>query len=148
MPRPCQVSTTTNAISARPGSKTMYRPPTMTLRLASSARRQSRRDFEIDVHEEGALLVREVALHDEEATLERLCAGLSDRSAHVRFIRPPKRADFDRAAVAEELACGVVGGLGHRASCADNEVSASIGVPADQACACLRSLDLDQDYCV
>ena len=71
MPRPCQASMTTNAISARPGSKTMYRPPpTMTLRPASSATRDNRdMILEIDVHEEGAFLVREVALHDEEATL-------------------------------------------------------------------------------
>src|SRR5258708_28271735 len=35
--------------------------------------------FEIDVQEESALLLRKVALHDEEATLQRLCAGLFDR---------------------------------------------------------------------
>ena len=64
--------------------------------------------LEIDVHEEGALLVREVALHDEEATLQRLCAGPFDRSEHVGFILPPERADFDLAAVAEKLACSVV----------------------------------------
>src|ERR1700704_427601 len=72
--------------------------------------------FEIDVHEEGALLVREVALHDEEAALQRLCAGLSDRSEHVSLILPPERADFDLAAVAEKLASGVVDSLGHWAS--------------------------------
>src|SRR6185369_3889528 len=64
--------------------------------------------LEIDVHEEGALLVGEVALHDEEATLQRLCAGLVDRSEHVRLVLPPKRADVDPAAVAEKLACRVV----------------------------------------
>src|SRR5207245_2607275 len=61
-------------------------------------------------------LVREVALHDEEAALQRLCAGLSDRSEHVSLILPPERADFDLAAVAEKLACGVVDSLGHCAS--------------------------------
>src|SRR5882724_4035023 len=35
--------------------------------------------FEIDVHEEGAFLVRKVALHDKEATLQRLLDGLTDR---------------------------------------------------------------------
>src|SRR5882724_1974388 len=35
--------------------------------------------LEVDIKEEGALLVREVALHDEEPALQRLCAGLFDR---------------------------------------------------------------------
>src|SRR6202043_2432025 len=82
--------------------------------------------FEIDVHEEGALLVRKVALHDKETALQRLCAGLSDRSEHISLILRPKSADFDWTGVAEKLACGIVGGLRHGASCADNEASASI----------------------
>src|SRR3981081_3368832 len=64
--------------------------------------------FKIDVQEEGALLIREVAFHDEEAALQRLCAGLSDRSEHVSLILPPASADFDLAAVAEKLASGAV----------------------------------------
>src|SRR5260370_31969265 len=72
--------------------------------------------FEIDVQEEGALRIREVAFHDEEAALQRLCAGLSDRSEHVSLILPPESADFDLAAVAEKLACSVVDRLGHWAS--------------------------------
>jgi len=55
--------------------------------------------FEIDVHEEGTLVVREVALHDEEATVQRLRAGLSDRGEHVSFIFAPERADFYLAAI-------------------------------------------------
>ena len=83
--------------------------------------------LEIDVHEVGALLVGEVALHDEEATLQRLGAGLSDRSEHVGLILAPKRADVDLAAVAEKLACGVVDGLRHWASCAGKQGCVSIG---------------------
>src|SRR5882672_8941673 len=79
--------------------------------------------FEIDVHEEGAFLVREVALHDEEATLQRLRAGLSDRSEHVSLILPPKSPDFDLAAVAEKLAGSVVGGLRHCGSCTGKQGS-------------------------
>jgi len=60
--------------------------------------------FEIDVHEESAFLVREVALHDEKATLQRLRAGLTDRREHVSLIIPLKSADFDLATVAEKLA--------------------------------------------
>src|SRR6266849_7409616 len=71
--------------------------------------------FEIDVHEEGAFLVREVALHDEEAALQRLRAGLTDRREHVSLILPPKSADFDLATVAEKLACSVGDGLRHLA---------------------------------
>src|SRR5437879_3094689 len=77
--------------------------------------------FEIDVQEEGALLVREVTLHDEETALQRLCAGLSDRSEHVSLILPPERADFDLAAVAEKLACSVVDSLGHWTSRVGNK---------------------------
>src|SRR5437879_548486 len=77
--------------------------------------------FEIDVHEEGTLLIREVALHDEEASLQRLCAGLSDRSEHIRLVLPPERADFDLAAVAEKLARSVVDSLGHRTSWVGNK---------------------------
>src|SRR5260221_3604425 len=69
--------------------------------------------FKIDVQEEGALLIREVAFHDEEAALQRLCAGLSDRSEHVSLILPLESADFDLAAIAEKLACNVVDRLGH-----------------------------------
>src|SRR5882757_95233 len=72
--------------------------------------------FEIDVHEEDAFTVREVALGDEEATLQRLRAGRLDRSEHVSLILPPKSTDFDLAAFAEELACSVVDSLGHWAS--------------------------------
>ena len=72
--------------------------------------------FKIDIQEEGALLIREVAFHDEEAALQRLCAGLSDRSEHIGLILPPESADFDLAAVAEKLACSVVDSLGHWAS--------------------------------
>src|ERR1700726_4602515 len=75
--------------------------------------------LEIDVHEEGALLVREVVLHDEETALHRLWACLSDLSEHVGLILLPKSADFDWTAVAKKLECGVVGGLRHWASCAD-----------------------------
>ena len=87
MPRPCQASMTTNAISARPGSKTMYLPPADNL-AAGFLRERDNRDmiFEVDIHEEGALLLREVALHDEEAALQRLCAGPFDRSEHVGLI--------------------------------------------------------------
>jgi hypothetical protein len=56
--------------------------------------------LEINIHEEGTLLLREAALHDEKATLEGLCAGSSDRSEHVGFILRSKRSDFDLAAVA------------------------------------------------
>src|SRR5712675_32422 len=38
--------------------------------------------LEIDVKEEGNFFIREVPLHHEEATLQRLGAGLSDRSEH------------------------------------------------------------------
>src|SRR6185369_10173363 len=69
--------------------------------------------LEIDVHEVGALLVGEMALHDEEATLERLGARLADRGEHVSLILPPKCADVDLAAVAEMLVGGVVDRLGH-----------------------------------
>src|SRR3981081_3066108 len=79
--------------------------------------------FEIDVHEEGPFLVREVALHDKEATLQRLRAGLTDRREHVSLILPPKSADFDLAAVAEKLACSVGDGLRHWPSCADKQES-------------------------
>src|SRR5882762_3251276 len=79
--------------------------------------------FEIDVHEEGAFLIREVTLHDKEATLQRLRAGLSDRSEHVGLILPLKRADFDLAAVAEKLARSVGDGLRHWSSCADKQGS-------------------------
>jgi hypothetical protein len=58
--------------------------------------------LEIDVHEEGALLVGEVALHDEEATLQRLGAGLSiaasmsasssRRSARMSIWPPSRRS--------------------------------------------------------
>src|SRR5580700_4676231 len=72
-------------------------------------RERDKRDMilEIDVHEKGALLVREVTLHCEEATLQRLSAGLSDRSEHVSLILPPKSPDFDLAAFAEKLTCSV-----------------------------------------
>ena len=88
----------------------MYRPPPAIDLAAGFLRERDNRDMilEIDVHEEGALLVREVALHDEEAALQRLRAGPFDRSEHVGLILPPKRADFDLAAVAQKLACGVV----------------------------------------
>src|ERR1700704_2483310 len=69
--------------------------------------------FEIDVHEEGPFLVREVALHDKEATLQRLRAGLTDRREHVSLILPPKSPDFDLAAVAEKLARSVGGSFRH-----------------------------------
>src|ERR1700704_6050002 len=72
--------------------------------------------FEVDVQEEGALLVREVALHDEEAALQRLCAGLFDRSDPIGLVLRPECADFDLAAVAEKVACSVVDSLGHWAS--------------------------------
>jgi hypothetical protein len=72
--------------------------------------------FEVDVQEEGTFLVREVALHDEEAALQRLRAGLSDCSEHVSLINPPERADFDLATVAEKLACSIVDSPGHQAS--------------------------------
>src|SRR3954468_4823719 len=74
--------------------------------------------LEIDVHEESALLLREVALHHEEATLQRLHAGLFDRSKHVRFIFQPECADFNRAAVSEKFARGVADSLWHGPSCA------------------------------
>ena len=72
MPRPCQASMTTNAISARPGSKTMYLPPAGDNLAAGFLRERDNRDmiFEVDIHEEGALLLREVALHDKEAALQ------------------------------------------------------------------------------
>src|SRR5258708_16224361 len=79
--------------------------------------------FKIDVQEEGALLIREVAFHDEEAALQRLRAGLSDRSEHVSLILPPKSPDFDLAAVAEKLAGSVVGGLRHCGSCTGKQGS-------------------------
>src|SRR5712672_1965817 len=77
--------------------------------------------LEIDVHEKRALLVREVALHCEEATLQRLRAGLSDRGEHVSLILAPESADFDLAAVPEKLSCSVVGGLGHWGSFAGKQ---------------------------
>ena len=102
---------------------------------AGFLRERDNRDMilEIDVHEEGALLVREVALHDEEATLQRLRAGLSDRSEHVGLILSPKSADFDLAAVAEKLACSVVDSLGHWASCAGKQGSGRDWRWADEA---------------
>ena len=72
MPRPCQASMTTNAISARPGSKTMYRPPAGDNLATGFLCECDNRDmiFEIDVHEEVTLLLREVTLHDEETALQ------------------------------------------------------------------------------
>jgi hypothetical protein len=58
-----------------------------------------------------------VSFHYEEATLQRLRAGLSDRSEHVSLILAPKSPDFDLAAVAEKRARSVVGGLRHCRSC-------------------------------
>ena len=84
--------------------------------------------LEIDVHEESALLVREVALHCEEATLQRLGAGLSDRSEHISLILSPKRADVDLAAFAEELACSVADSLRHWVSCAGHKAAGAIEV--------------------
>src|SRR5580704_7251101 len=79
--------------------------------------------FEIDVHEKRALLVREVALHCEEATLQRLRAGLSDRSEHVSLIFSPKSPDFDLAAFVEKLTCSVAASLRHLASCVGKQGS-------------------------
>ena len=64
--------------------------------------------FKINVHEEGALSLREVTLHEEEAALQLLRSCPIDLIEHVGVIFSPESADFDLAAVAQQLACGVV----------------------------------------
>jgi hypothetical protein len=56
--------------------------------------------FEIDVEEEGDLLLGETLLWHKEAPLERLCAGPPDGREHLGPVIGAKRADFDRTTVA------------------------------------------------
>ena len=58
---------------------------------------------EIDIEEEGHLLLREALLWHEEAPLKRLRAGPSDRRKHLGPVIGTKRADFDRTTVAKML---------------------------------------------
>ena len=64
--------------------------------------------YEVDVHEEGDLLLREATLHHEETAVQRLHAGTSDGCKHVILVVWPKCADFDRAAVAQAFGNGVI----------------------------------------
>jgi hypothetical protein len=59
--------------------------------------------FEIDVEEEGQLLLREALLWREKAPLERLRAGPSDRREHLGPVIGTKCANFDWTPVAEAL---------------------------------------------
>jgi hypothetical protein len=70
---------------------------------------------EVDVHEESALLIREMALHREEAALQRFRAGLCLSSEHRGLVLRPKGPDFDRAAVTEAFQRAVVGSVRHGA---------------------------------
>jgi hypothetical protein len=113
-PRPCQASTTTNAISARGREDDVSAAASDDL-AAGFLRERDECDmvFKIDVHEKSALLVREVALHCKETALQRLCAGLFDRGEQVSFILPSKSPDLDLASVAKKLARSIVGGIRH-----------------------------------
>src|SRR5260370_12238018 len=67
--------------------------------------------LEIDVEEEGHLLLREALLWREKASLNRLCAGPSDRREHLGPVIGTKGADVDRTAVANVFDDRIIGGL-------------------------------------
>lgn len=70
--------------------------------------------YEINLCEEGALTFREMTLHREEATLQRLSARFSDRREHVSLVLPTNGPNFDSAAIAEDFTRGMVRDCRHR----------------------------------
>src|SRR5690349_2751283 len=89
--------------------------------------------FEIDLHEEGALLVGDVALWREKTRLERSRARLIQRGQHAGLVIRPKRANLDGRTVTQFLAANVV--------CSIHE---SRSVSVDQAHLPPDALDLNQ----
>jgi len=88
---------------------------------SSAGARQSRHDFLKSMSmKKAAFLVREVALHDKKATLQRLRAGLT-RPLRACQPHPPAEERGFRFGwpSAEKLACSVGDGLRHWPSCAD-----------------------------
>src|SRR5258706_1344965 len=69
--------------------------------------------FEVDVHEEGYLLLREALFWREKAPLKRLRACAPYRREHLGPVVGTKCPDFDRATVAKMLDDRIIGGSRH-----------------------------------